>query len=266
METKMKLMFQDTGFTFQQIDVILDALQKISIVQESFGLISFSNEFNYELDEPTILFGSCKMLKMYVNGYMSNNAIVFYSDLFDQRNYHTILNKELLNKNATFMKWGDLKSQIPKERCFVKPSQDLKYFAGKIVNPNGDTFEHLIKEGKYLNSDIDDNVDILINYDLSIKIDNEYRVVVIDNKVVDISQYMCDNKILHDTVDIHIYESIERYVYEIMSVFKPHDHYVIDIYRSDNVFGIVEYNCINISGFYKCDRSKIYKLFSELLC
>jgi hypothetical protein len=261
----MKLAFQDTSIELNEVNDNFDAVIALGETPLSFGLIPFSTEIrDCNFTEPTIMFGSTKLVKLSLQGYLPEHGIVFYdAEKFDQAYYNNILGDILLNHKAEFVKWGDIKNQEIYKPMFIKPSSDLKYFAGQLLQPGCRTVEGELSQYNYIDIDITDDTNILINFNTIPELIREYRVFVIDHVVADISQYMKDGKVTPDIVDYSTYARILDFVMFLESIYSPHEHYVVDITEDvDEKLWVVEYNCINCSGMYKINRKLV---FEELL-
>jgi hypothetical protein len=262
---------QDTGtfFTIYK-DREIEAFNKLNYLPNTFGLIPFSNEISFtnEVDNKTILLGSIKLIKLLLTNKFTDKYIIFYDlEKFKQSYYVKYLKEELLNH----------KDKIIRSRTFIKPSSDLKVFAGLLINPIEDNCKflkhYLFDDGKIIDSILDENyesdliylndtTEILINEEIIDNIEKEYRCFIVDNKIIDICQYYEKGSLNSKVLEEVEYNEVYDYITFINKLFKPHDHYVIDVCKVNGVFKVVEYNCINCSGYYDID---LYKLFKTLL-
>src|SRR5574343_1586497 len=126
----MQLAFQDTNIKIEEIHKHGNACIELGINPTFFGLIPFTDTItNCSFNEPTIMFGGTKLVKLAMHNKLPENGVVFYDAIkFDQSYYHRYLKKHLLNKNAKFSKWKNIKYIEVSQPTFVKPSSDLKYF------------------------------------------------------------------------------------------------------------------------------------------
>jgi hypothetical protein len=259
----MKIAFQYTHLPLNETEQICDALAEIKADVLSFGLIPFTNTVTGvdEWTEPTIMMGSTKLVKLYIAGALPTSCVIFYDkQKFDQAYYVQFLKSELLNGAATFVKYGSIKDKIMQKPCFIKPSSDLKYFAGKVLYRMDNTISSELESECMIDCDLTDDTSVLINEQLIDNILFEYRAFVVDNKIVDCSQYIKLGKVLPEVVADDVRDEIYQYVNKIQQIYTPHDHYVIDVAKLDTgELKIVEYNCINCSGIYANNRALIYK-------
>jgi len=260
----MELAIQDTNISHIILNEVIQSCVKLKYQPNLFGFIEDDISPTHEITQPTIMLGGTKLLKLHLENKISNFCVLFYDKLkFDQRYYSTFLDEELVNCNAKFTKWNKIKNTIPSKSLFIKPSSDMKIFSGNVLNPNNQTVFELLKDCTTFDSALNDDTNILINYDL-VKIEREFRAFVIYSEVVDISQYMIDSKVIVDKIDSLLYNDLVDYIKFIQTIYEPYHSYVIDVGIVDNKFKVVEYNCLNISGMYANDRTKIYKRLLEL--
>ena len=263
----MDIAFQDTQIEFGECCQNFDACLELGYKPSSFGIIPFTADIKLmdPYANPTIMFGSTRLAKMAYRGQLPENGIVFYdAEKFDQHYYSQILEDHLLNFGGRFWKWGDLKHQVLTRPAFVKPSSDLKYFAGGVFDPCDDSLERVIYNEKMVDIDFTDDTMCLVNFNL-VNIVAEYRAFVVNNSVLDICQYIVNGKVVPAELSQKDKDYICIYIESIQLMYEPHSHYVIDIAKlSNGQLRVMEYNCINCSGNYKIDRKKLYQTMLEL--
>jgi hypothetical protein len=219
------------------------------------------------------LSGSTKALRIVTNAKLSpqeifpevgeheankikENVQVFYdADGFDQSFYmlNSGLRPHLLNGDATI---ADVRTGLgwwSKDPIFIKPGSDLKLFAGVVIEPYTTLREELDKTGW-------DGA--ISEYDRIIiapikKILYEWRLFVVNGMVVASSQYKRHGKIEHDVrVPGYVIREAESF---LIPLYKPDPvAFVMDVCLTDDGdIKIVEYNCINCSGFYQADVAEL---------
>lgn len=264
----MELSFQDSSIELNEVRAHYDSCVSIGYQPSSFGLIPFSDTITVTgYTKPTIMFGATKLVKLHLRGIQPENSVIFYDAYkFDQKNYSKILGNLLLNHAAVFFRWEFVKDVMVTSPTFIKPSSDLKYFSGRILYPSGKTIEGELHEIGYIDVDITDDTHILYNYTpLQHPIEYEYRAFVINNKVVDVCQYMHNGKVVPAVISEERKARIIHFISHAQALYEPHDHYVVDVAVDTAGNGwIVEYNCINCSGMYAIDRAKVFTEFLKL--
>ena len=96
----------------------------------------------------------------------------------------------------------------------------------------------------------------------------EYRFFIVDRKVISGSLYRKDDTPIRQLVTSNdILDIAQRFA----DRWLPHDCCVMDIAltstneRSQKYFKIIEFNCLNSSGFYDCDVSKIINAVNQYM-
>ena len=86
-------------------------------------------------------------------------------------------------------------------------------------------------------------------------IDKEWRLFIVDRKVVASSQYR-KNFILSKSGE-DVPENVISFAEKACDIYTPHDIFVMDIGLSGGDLYIIECNCMNGSGFYEADINSI---------
>lgn len=261
----MHIALQDTNIGYDKINELYDACLSLDYRPNTFGILSDSLSPTEPFLENSVLFGATKLIKLWLRQLLPSNAVIFY-DLrkFDQAYYHGILGDELLNANGKFHAFGKVKHYVPERPMFIKPSNDLKAFSGQVIFPGQHDVEGSLNAVKMIDVDFDDNHTVLINFDL-VKIRAEYRVFVVNGKIIDVSQYMLDGQVVPSIVDEQTRWKVINYVQAMQRIYQPHDHYVVDVaITHKGEMKIIEYNCLNCSGMYHIDRSAVFNAILNL--
>lgn len=148
---------------------------------------------------------------------------------------------------------------------FIKPSDDLKLFAGTLV-PKGRTLKDILKENKELKeySLQELNSTVLTSSNL-MDIFEEIRCYVVNRKVITLSRYRMHNK--YDTSPLFRNEVEEYKIYAqkiVDKYFAPCDNFTIDICR--DIYGekyVMEYNCLTASGLYECNTKELFSALKD---
>jgi hypothetical protein len=199
-----------------------------------------------------------------------------------------------LNDNFDFSKWrdgfgknnilnGDARVGLVKnitipayDYVFVRPVHDTKSFSG-ITMSEYDLDDWLksisqIEEEEFVPLPLHKNTEIMIS---SVKtIISEYRMFIVDGKVVTGSMYKRGNQVIaNEYVEPLVYEFTQRMVGEwqgkvdcriIPSVRVPADAFVMDIAVTPFGMKVIEINNINSAGFYAADVQKIIMAIEDL--
>lgn len=245
-----------------------DHLQKIRKAVEGFpheyvSVLPFSHEIR--ADEPLegkdyIPYGST----LFVSLSHELNWKGCYFDL-DKFNYSAFVKNrnDMLNGNIITIKEAIeyLKTQQSDKMWFTRPSKDLKQFTG-LVNPSHECVEYFTNA---LAADTSSIAQLKPDTDIVLceprNIDAEYRWFVVNRKVVSGSMYRNSGFMLRQRV------SDQKMIEEAQSFadkWLPHDNCVMDLALLDTgEVKVIEFNCLNGSGFYDNDEKAIFKALWE---
>ena len=147
------------------------------------------------------------------------------------------------------------------DSVFVRPTDDSKAFAG--IAMDSVDFEkwywgrEAIKEEEF--QPLHQNTIISI---ASIKnILTEYRLFVVDGKVVTASLYKRGTVVISDS---NVDDVIIDFAQKMVDKWQPAKAFVIDIADTDKGLKVIEINNINSAGFYECDVQKIIMALEEM--
>ena len=237
------------------------ALYEIGIEPIYFGLIPFSDEVtgadSFDSFDEVITFGPVKALKLWQRGLMPKSSIFFYDrDAFDQWQYRVRLGKHLLNYDASYARLGSIKNKPLPVASFVKPTSDLKAFAGIQVEAGG-TVAQALSGATQDNSLSDDELILIAPLH---HIAHEYRSFVVNGEIVDTCSYRSCGRLKWDKSIPDEKKAIVTFHDGIADMYRPHHTYVMDTAMlSSGEFKVIEYNCLNCSGKYECNRADIFK-------
>ena len=94
---------------------------------------------------------------------------------------------------------------------------------------------------------------------------DEYRVWIIDRKVVSSSQYVVQGKVKYSNTDNDQY--VNGYAQEIADSLQfGTGNYVLDVFRTEQGLRVGEINCIHCSGWYAIDSVKVVEALSSIQC
>lgn len=179
-------------------------------------------------------------------------------------NYRTFMlnHPDMLNDNV--MHCSDaitfLQTLDPKMQIFTRPSEDLKQYSGQVIEagelwPWLKSMNEAVGGGSYYMSR---DADIVISSPKEISA--EWRWFIVDGKIVDGSMYRAHGQLrkIHETDKAVINEA-----QELADKWLPHQCVVMDTALVGNDIRVIEFNCINASGFYDNDVDKIFKALWE---
>lgn len=189
-----------------------------------------------------------------------------YCDLpkFECTYYYPRLNKFLLNRDCVMLPFGSLlqsKENLFKwvgnnNSVFIRPSSGYKTFTGKVCHY--ETFE---KDVEFLAFyDVPPETVVVVAEPQNIL--TEWRVVVVDSKIVACSTYKHEGK--KDAKEQYPMDVLE-FAKNVVDCWQPESAWVLDVCRTKDLeLSLVEINSFSCSGLYACDKSAIVKAVSAL--
>ena len=245
-------LLEDTkDLEFNELKNILD---RLNIKYDIIECIPFSDVLlNINENSKYIPYGTVNLIQKILNKYNNKNIHIWSNnDLFD---YNILINnyKELfLNYDATITTFDKLLNSNYSGYYFLKPNKTIKSFSGALFDLDHITsiYENL-SANNYL---FDKNLEIIISSEKIIDI--EYRLFIMNNKIISGSQYYKYSKL---NINPYIPSEIIEFGYKCIQTYNPLPYYILDIGIHKKKPYIIELNCFNCSGFYKSDIEKIIK-------
>ena len=148
-----------------------------------------------------------------------------------------------------------LKTQPKDQMWFTRPSKDLKQYTG-LTNPTHSCIEY------FTNALLADTSSVAqLKPDTKIvlcetkNIDAEYRWFVVGRKVISGSLYRHSGMLFKERVtDKKIIDEAQTFA----DKWLPHENCVMDLALVDGEMKVIEFNCLNGSGFYDNDVAAIF--------
>jgi hypothetical protein len=180
-------------------------------------------------------------------------------DLYEKGNFENCMkhwSDHMLNADSVVVPFKDAR-WMSGEEMFIRPTDDSKHFAGKIME--ADEFADWQRNVCVLNLDYGNSLtsDTLIQVTRPKKIHAEYRCWVINGKIVTISRYKLGQHVLYHNFDNSNGDEVRAYAQKMVDIWQPHDAFVIDVCETPEGMKIVEVNTLNSCGFYACDMQKL---------
>lgn len=257
----MKFLIQHNLINPDNLLVIKEAIKEYP--HEFIGLLPFSREITSE--EPLtginyIPYGSTVLSEVAMElGWKG-----CYFDL-SRANYKAFIDNrdDMLNNNV--IRLDDavkfLETRQSNEIWFTRPSKDLKEYSG-MVDTAGDLLEWLRDRllcacsGSYQLSG-----DTMIVLSEPKSIDAEYRWFIVDGKVITGSMYRNNGQLYsHEQLDPEVIAEAQ----EFANKWIPSPCCVMDLaLLTTGEVKVIEFNCINSSGFYDCNVKAIFDALWE---
>lgn len=238
----------------------------------NFGIIHFSHEITnleaFPTDRPVIPLAGTIAIDLYRRKKLPPNWTVYYEPrLFDQcytrlGGIHTLM----FNRKARIFSFENCKDHRWDHDVFVKPSNDLKVFAGTVL-PAGQSLNEMLE--KITHNPIQRGEQIVHAHVRPTG--GEYRLFIVNNQIVDGSEYKRDGRVGHKVISTQTAFDLDRFFHSMRYLtFGKYGHPpplaycmdVVEVYDNPNSeFEIMEFNCFHACGMYETDRMLV---FSEL--
>ena len=243
------------------LDRIKNVLNEQQVSFEEITVIPFSKEFPEikNIEKYPIIYGSTTMM---INAYKNpiiKRGVFFDPEKFNMANYVQNWGDSMLNADGKLIQFKEVKKlQNNDHEFFIRPNSDEKEFAGKIFKTN-----ELIDWYRTIESlnieQINPQTKIWIAKPKMIL--KEWRIFIVDKRIVSVSKYMENQQINIDNQDIP--SSLINFTTDRILEYQPNDIFVMDIALTKNSYKIIECNCFNGTGFYNHDIEKIVKLINK---
>jgi hypothetical protein len=230
---------------------------------EFISIIPFTREIisDYILEGTDYIpYGSTKLTKVAFEDY-SWKGTFFDIENF---NYEKCIQKrkDMLNCDHVFSVKEALEffSKCQKdEGWFVRPSLDLKQFSGMVINSDEcrSWLENAVKYDSSESFGITEDTMIVVSEPKIIQA--EFRWFIVGRKLISGSMYRKNNILKKERITEKNF--IKKVQMIIDDSWIPNDCCVMDLALVDSELKVIEFNCINSSGFY--DHS-IKEIFSAL--
>lgn len=239
---------------------VRDAIE--SYPHQYVSVIPFSNEFIS--DEPVegtdyLAYGSTLFIKL---GHELGWQGVYFD--YDNFNYETavkhrsdMLNDDIILPASEVIPY--LESSTV-DTWFIRPALDLKHFNGQVI----DRVECIawLKDAMECASSGSYQIgsDLKIVLAVPKKIQAEWRWFIVDGKVISGAMYRCRGQLVkYRELDQAVITEAQK----LADGWLPHRNCVMDTALVDDKLYVVEFNCINGSGFYGHDVSAIFTALAK---
>jgi hypothetical protein len=251
---------EDLWHEAAQFAALLTALDRQGVAHAVVKVVPSSDEL---LPEPQIPVGE----HVYVCGAITMQRIArtrgwvpgaFMNESFDFEVWREHYGSDLLNADALVGKIESLvlPTSAAWDAVFVRPVQDSKEFDGQPMERS--TFEAW-RQGRsgagpaLTGGALHPRGQIVVASAKSIL--SEYRFFVVDRQIVTGSIYRLGGRA---TFQAHVIdEGIMAFAQQIVIRWQPATAFVLDVALTPDGPKVVEINCINSAGFYRCDVAKL---------
>jgi hypothetical protein len=205
-----------------------------------------------QLNPPIVVLGSWNLVLAAIKaGWKPGVFLNSNFRMTEIAKHYEVLNPDFEIRNL--LTPGDLPNEF-----FAKPDNDGKIFAGQVFTWSS---FHIMRD-KLLGYGVDINVPIIICPIRETLF--EYRLFVVDGKIVACSQYKEGlRKVTNPKIPFSVFHFVETQIEK----WKPAPCFVIDValVPEGPTYKVIEVNCINCSGFYDCNVEDIVNALSSYI-
>lgn len=264
--TKVKWLIEQDMFD-EDLDSIRRAITKLGMEYKMFKYLPFVEEQNFEKYyspvECVIVYGSINLTKIVSRSIGWVPGVWCNRENLKCTSYYNALGKYLLNDEYVMLPYGELiRSRdflfkvFGGEALFMRPDSPFKCFAGTTVT------KHHYKENIEALGFYDVTPNELVVVSSAKKLREEWRLMIIDGRVVAGSQYREDTwfKARENFLD-----EVGVFAGEIAQAYVADKAFVVDIARlPTGELKLIELNSFSSSGWYLADKEAIVEAAAEL--
>jgi len=168
------------------------------------------------------------------------------------------LGDRMFNADGSFLKMKDFNPSMYKgeKYLFIRPNKDTKEFAGNVIKPA--EFMRWYRQIEQKGMGVSEETDIVVAP--ASRIDEEWRIFVVDGVVIDGSRYRKNHTL---SIDPFVPSNVIEYVEESIMEWSPAPFFVMDICRVSDSLSILEIGDLHSAGWYATDKKKVIKAVSE---
>lgn len=247
----MHWVVQENLYKEEAFEDLIQALRHLSY--EIVKVVPFSHEL---IPEPKVkgnivVMGATTMIGIAKERNWFPGA--FYNSNFDYVKWRENLGTNLLNYEADVCRFKDLNPKY--NPFFIRPSEDRKVFSGQVIDKANFNLWLKSTESAANNGYTTLTPETLVVVSPVKAIHSEWRFFVVDGEIITGSLYKRYDRLYQ--LPLLPKEDAEIYAQEMVNKWQPDRAFVIDIALSDEGYKVIEYNCLNSSGFYKSNVGKI---------
>ena len=256
----MYWVFQDNIFNEPWFDDMIAFLKRMDIPHEIVKAVPFTGQM---IPEPT----PTQDKVIFIGSYSFTNRAIemgYSPGSWTNENYDYRVWSEkwdILNRGRVY-KMKDVPRQIGP--FFCRPCADDKAFTGQVFY--WDEFEEWRTKIWAVYQDYDSGALTTMGPDTWVvvaparKIEEEYRFIIVDGKIVTGSQY---DKGMYRNVD-NLVDPMYNFIHEQIERWTPSEAFALDIAIHDGNPYVLEMGNMNSAGLYKCDPQKIVMAIERL--
>ena len=241
-------------------EMLIDALTEQGTPVYGVKVIPFVDELELpKIDDPKIVpYGSTKLQRIgNINGWPGG---VFFDDAMFRVNLWNKERDDMLNSDAVVMTVTEALPYLlsrQDETFFTRPVRDLKAYSGATL-PGHEIYSWLNATLGQELWNFDKDTEIVLASPKHIE--REWRYFVVGGKIVSGSSYRWKGtRLLMREQDRETLAEAQAFA----DKWLPHETVVMDLALTDEGMRVIEFNCLNASGFYYHDIKAIARAVTE---
>jgi hypothetical protein len=249
----MYYVIQENLFKEYHFNTLREYLERYKLGYEVVKYVPFVHEIQHKTDRKDVwCFGSVNMAFAAKKYNWSPGSM--YNENHDVNVYGKHYGDNMLNSDGIILKVGEPLPESLPYAFFARPTHDTKSFSGQCFTK--DSWKEWIDKVVQ-----DEEVFRLLSKETEIvvaplkTIQQEIRCWIVNGKPVTISQYKIGSRVNYLNMD-HNEEAV-IFATQMAKLYCPADAFVLDICLYNDDYKVVEINCINCSGFYDGNMSKL---------
>jgi hypothetical protein len=265
----MHWILQDNLYNERNYTALVECLERMGIPFDVVKVLPFSSHLPWEErvipqinpQGQVMVSGSVSLAKLGADRGWTPGS--FHNLNHDYRVWREHLGEHLLNYDSIVCAYGEVPHVW--DEFFIRPVEDTKTFSGGVYDwIEFDSWRHKVLELKETYTTLDEHTMVMMS-PLK-KIYREARFFVVDSKIATSSTYKIGTQV-HATGEVP--PSMTAYAEKIIQKWEPARAYVLDIALTDDEADgwnkVIEYNCINCSGFYDIDIQKFVMAIEQMV-
>lgn len=236
-------LFHETGMT-----ELVTLLERMGLPHSLHKVVPFSGDLIPDVNpsNPVVAIGAYSMIR--ISKRRGWEPGVWSNTNFDFSVWQSNWNGYCLNDDAIICPFA-LVPEIEDE-FFMRPTMDSKAFAGEITDyaAYAEWRKRVVELKEDVGSTLTGETLVLV---CSLKeILREYRLWVVDKKVVTSSLYRIGGRVRYDG---NVDPDVIAFGTKMAELWSPDRAYVLDVALTPEGFKIIEINSLNSSGLYACN-------------
>jgi hypothetical protein len=168
------------------------------------------------------------------------------------------LGERMFNADGKFMKMREFCPSMYKgeKYVFIRPDKDTKEFAGNTVKP--EQFMQWYRQIEAKGMGVSEDTDILVAE--ASRIDEEWRMFVVDNEIVGGSRYRIDHRL---SISADVPDEVYNFVRETIKIWQPAPFFVMDICNVSGTLHVLEIGDLHSAGWYETNKRDVIDAVSR---